>query len=140
MEILNVYTDGASRGNPGPASLGIVFKNEQGNVIWKKHQVLGKKTNNEAEYEALIEAMKHVNRYHPQKICFYADSKLMIEQMKGDYRITQPSLQRLFLKAWNKKIVLKNKAILEFKAIPREQNKEADQLANQALDQQNLGI
>ena len=138
MKTLNVYTDGASRGNPGPASVGIVFKDESGKVIFEKQKELGKTTNNEAEYQALIHAMKHVNRYHPEKIIFYADSELMIKQMRGEYKIKNPGIQKLFLEAWNRKIDLKKE--IQFVEIPREKNKEADALANKALDQGKLNI
>jgi len=138
MKVLNVYTDGASRGNPGPSSIGIVFKDSSGKIIWQQNKALGKATNNEAEYQALIYAMKHVNRYHPEKIIFYSDSELMISQMKGEYKIKDPKIQKLFLEAWNRKIDLGKK--VEFRLVPREENQEADRLANKILDQKELGI
>ncbi len=138
MKILNVYTDGGSRGNPGPSAIGIVFKNERGEVIWQQNKDIGKATNNEAEYSALIYAMKYVNRHHPEKICFYADSELMIRQMKGEYKIKNPGIQKLFLEVWNRKIDMKSE--IEFIQIPREQNKEADGLVNKILDQNRLKI
>jgi ribonuclease HI len=138
MKILNVYTDGGSRGNPGPSAIGIVFKNEKGEIIWRQNKDIGKTTNNEAEYSALIYAMKHVNRYHPEKITFYADSELMIKQMRGEYKIKNPGIQKLFLEAWNRKIDMK--AEIKFIQIPREQNKEADALVNKILNQNKLEI
>ncbi len=78
MEILNVYTDGASRGNPEPASIGIVFKDKHGNIVWQKQKSIGETTNNEAEYQALIYAMKHVKRYHSEKARFYLKSELIM--------------------------------------------------------------
>jgi len=138
MKILNVYTDGASRGNPGPASIGIVFKDSAGKIIWEQQKELGKATNNEAEYQALIYAMKNVRRHHPDKIIFHADSELIIKQMRGEYKIKNPGIQKLFLEAWNRKIDLKIET--EFIEVPRGQNKEADALANKALDQGKLGI
>ncbi len=138
MKLLNVYTDGGSRGNPGPSAIGIVFKNEKGEIIWQQNKDIGKATNNEAEYSALIYAMKHVNRHHSDKICFYSDSELMIRQMKGEYKIKNPGIQRLFLEAWNRKIGIKSK--VEFIQIPREQNKEADALLNKILNQNKLEI
>jgi ribonuclease HI len=141
MKTLSVYTDGASRGNPGPASVGIVFKNESGKIVFEKQKELGKATNNEAEYQAIIQAMKHVNRHHPEKIIFYADSELMIKQMRGEYKIKNPGIQKLFLEAWNRTIDFKkNGKEVKFVEIPREKNKEADALANKALDQGKLGI
>ncbi|TRZ82386.1 reverse transcriptase-like protein [bacterium] len=138
MKLLNVYTDGGSRGNPGPSAIGIVFKNEEGETIWEQNKDIGRATNNEAEYSALIYAMKHINRYHPEKVCFYSDSELMIRQMKGEYKIKNSGIQKLFLEAWNRKIDMKSK--IEFIQIPREQNKEADALLNKILDQEKLGI
>jgi len=137
MKILNVYTDGASRGNPGPASIGIVFKDEQGQIIWQQNKDIGSATNNEAEYKALIYAMKHANRHHPKKIVFHSDSELIIRQMRGEFKIKNPGIQKLFLDAWNRKIDLVE---TEFVSVPREKNKEADKLANQALDQEKLEI
>lgn len=137
MNILNVYTDGASRGNPGPASIGIVFKDEKGNTIWQKQQSVGKATNNEAEYQALIYAMKHVRRYHPKRIRFHSDSELMVRQMRGEYKIKNAGIQKLFLEAWNRKIDLGD---VEFILVPRAKNQEADHLANKALDQKKLGV
>ena len=137
MQILNVYTDGGSRGNPGPSSIGVVFEDEVGSLIWQKNQAIGNATNNEAEYQALIYAMKHVNRYHPEKIVFHSDSELMIRQMKGEYKIKEPEIQQLFLEAWNRKIDLNN---VEFVLIPREQNRKADSLVNKILNQTNLEI
>lgn len=138
MEILNVYTDGGSRGNPGPSAIGIVLKNETGEIIWQKNKDIGKATNNEAEYSALIYAMKHVNRYHPEKIYFYSDSELMVKQMRGEYKIKNHGIQKLFLDAWNRKIDMKSE--VEFIQIPREQNKEADALLNKILNQNKLEI
>ena len=138
MKLLKVYTDGASRGNPGPASIGIVFKDELNKIIWQEHKEIGETTNNEAEYQALIFAMKHVNRHHPEKIIFHSDSELMIRQMKGEYKIKEPNIQKLFLEAWNRKIDFAKP--IEFVIIPREENQEADRMANKALDQGKLEI
>ena len=134
-----IYIDGGSRNNPGPAAFGIVFANEKGKVSKKYSQYIGKATNNEAEYQALIFAFKKAKAlFGKEKIKILpieirSDSKLLVKQMQGQYKIVNPKIQTLFLKAWNLKIDFKN---LKFSFIPRERNREADRLVNEVLDQQ----
>ena len=125
---LTIYIDGGSRGNPGPAAIGVVFKETN-----KKYSCfLGKATNNEAEYEALIFGLKKAKAVFGKKdldIEIRSDSELLVKQMKGEYKVKEN--KDLFIKAWNLKVELKN---IIFTAIPREDNKEADRLVNEALD------
>ena len=137
METLNIYTDGGAKGNPGPAAIGIVFKNEKGEIIWQKNQSIGQATNNQAEYEAILYALKHANRYHPKKIRVFSDSELVVKQLQGKYKIKEPDIQKLFLRAWNKKLDFQD---IEFHLIPREQNQEADRLVKSILNQKSLDI
>ncbi len=128
-----IYIDGGSRGNPGPSALGVFFQGQN-----KKYgEFLGKKTNNEAEYGALIFALKKAKsligkeKVKKEKIEICSDSELLVKQMRGEYKIKNPGIQKLFLEAWNLRVEFKN---LTFEAIPREKNTVADSLANQALD------
>jgi len=125
---LTIYIDGGSRGNPGPAALGVFFAENN-----KKYSsFLGKATNNEAEYEALIFSLKKAKAVFGKKelnIEVKSDSELLVKQMNGEYKVKEN--QNLFIKAWNLKVELKN---VKFTAIPREENKIADSLVNEALD------
>jgi len=132
-----IYTDGGSRGNPGPAAIGVVFCNEKGQTIKDYSKFLGKKTNNEAEYEAVIFALKKFKQLFGKKIAknseveLKSDSELLVKQLKGEYKILDSKIQALFLTTWNLKLDFKK---VKFKAINREKNKQADMLVNQALD------
>ena len=134
-----IYIDGGSRNNPGPAAFGVVFTKENGEILKKYSQYIGEATNNEAEYQGLIFALKKAKalfgkeRIKSLPIEVRSDSELLIKQMKGEYKIKNPKIQSLFLKAWNLKVDFKN---LVFSLIPREMNKEADRLVNEALDTQ----
>jgi len=143
MRKIIIYTDGGSRGNPGPSAIGIVFCNEKGDIIKKYSEVLGELTNNEAEYQAVIFALKKFKALFGNKLAknseieVRADSELLIKQIQGLYKILEPKIQSLFLTAWNLKLDFKK---VKFKIIPREKNKTADRLVNEALDtkQENL--
>lgn len=143
MKKIIIYTDGGSRGNPGPSAIGAVFCNEKGDIIKKYSESLGKKTNNEAEYEGVIFALKKFKALFGKKLAesseieIRADSELLIRQLNGQYKILEPKIQSLFLTVWNLKLDFKK---VKFKLIPRDQNKTADSLVNEALDtkQENL--
>ncbi len=145
MKKVIIYTDGASRGNPGKASVGIVFCNQKGEIIKKHSEYLGDKiTNNEAEYRAVIIALKKFNSLFGKKLAekteieIRSDSELLVNQLSGKYKIINENIQKLFIEIWNLKTDF-NKII--FKLIPREKNKEADKAANEAFDEnQNLLI
>ena len=144
MKKIIIYTDGGSRGNPGPSSIGVVISDEKGNRLKGYSQYLGDDlTNNEAEYQAVIFALKKIKLLFGKKTAYNSeieinsDSELLVKQLNGEYKILEPNLQPLFLKVWNLKIDFKK---ITFKSIPREQNKEADRLVNEALDAQNSNI
>lgn len=136
---LSIYTDGASRGNPGPAALGAVIKKDN-QVVKKYSHFLGEMTNNQAEYQAVIFALKKVKLLYGKKqakdldLEFYSDSELLVKQMNHEYKIKEKELQPLFFEIWNLTLDFKR---VSFKHILREKNKEADRLANQALDEEN---
>jgi len=139
MRKIVIYIDGGSRGNPGPAAIGVLFCNEKGQVIKEYSQFLGKATNNEAEYHALIFALKKFKALFGKKLAsqseieIRSDSQLLVRQLKGEYKVLDKKIQPLFLKAWNLKIDFKK---VRFKLIPRTKNKEADRLVNEALNRE----
>ena len=130
---LIIYTDGGSKGNPGPSAIGVAINDKQ------YSERIGVKTNNEAEYEAVIFALKKAKSLFGKKIVKEAeveirsDSELLIRQLSGEYKILDEKIQPLFLKVWNLKIDFGK---VKFTAIPREKNKQADKLVNEALDSQ----
>lgn len=139
MKKIIIYTDGGSRGNPGPSALGVVFCSEKGQVIKKYNEYLGEKTNNEAEYQAVIFALKKFKALFGKKLAksteieVRADSELLVKQLNSQYKILEPKIQSLFIEVWNLKLDFKK---VKFKFISRENNKDADRLVNEALDSQ----
>lgn len=139
MRKIIIYTDGGSRGNPGPAAIGVVFCNEKDQKIKEYSEYLGEKTNNEAEYQAAIYALQKFKAVFGKKlaknteIILKSDSELLIKQLQGSYKILDSKIQPLFLKVWNLRIDFKK---IKFTLISRTKNKEADNLVNQALDNQ----
>ena len=138
MKHIIIYTDGGSRGNPGKAAIGVVFCNEKEEIIKKFGEYLGDNlTNNEAEYQAVIFALKKFKAFFGKKIAevseveVRSDSELLVNQMNGKYKLENEKIQKFFIEIWNLKIDFKN---VKFKAIPREKNREADKLVNEALD------
>jgi len=130
---LIIYTDGGARGNPGPAGVGVVFRNETGKIISKYKKYIGKATNNAAEYQALILALMEAGRLKADQLLINMDSELIVRQMQGKYKIKEPALKVLA----GEVLKLTNKfRHVEFKHISREQNKEADRLVNLAIDGQ----
>lgn len=132
---LTIYTDGASRGNPGHASFGFTISDEAGNLVYEKGEYIGITTNNVAEYTAVLEALVYVKKELSQKSPFQielrADSKLVAEQLSGRYKIKALHLKPIIQKIKILGIELGN---VIFKHIPRSSNTRADRLANLALD------
>ena len=132
-----IYTDGGSRGNPGPAAIGVVVKDEKKRIIKNYAKSIGSKTNNEAEYEAVIFPLQKIRpifgkeKIKNLEIEIRMDSELVARQLRGEYKILEEKLFPLFIKIWNLKISF---PFLDFREIPREQNKEADRLVNEILD------
>ena len=140
MKKITIYTDGGSRGNPGKAAIGVVFCNEKEQVIKKFGEYLGDNlTNNDAEYQAVIFALKKFKTIFGKAISdqsdviIKSDSELVVKQLNGSYRLTDTKIQQFFIEIWNLKFDFKS---VKFKHIPREKNKEADGLVNEALDYQ----
>jgi len=133
---LSLYTDGASRGNPGEAGAGFVILDEQGGELSARGSYLGTCTNNAAEYQALILGLKQAARLGARKIEIFLDSQLIVRQIQGLYKVKSSDLQPLFAKVQR---LLATFEKYEISHIPREQNKRADQLANQGIDDR-LGV
>lgn len=133
MKKIIIHTDGGSRGNPGPSAIGVVIGNKE------YSESIGIATNNEAEYKAVIFALKKTKALFGKKqvksseVEIISDSELLIKQLKGEYKILEPNIQSLFLKTWNLRIDFGK---IKFTLISREKNKQADKLANEALDSQ----
>ncbi len=132
---LTIFTDGASRGNPGPAAAAAIFC-RSGKFISKTAKFLGEKTNNQAEYEALIMALKEAKKLKAKKISCFLDSELIVRQLNHKYKIKDEKIIPLFIKVWNLMIGFES---VEFAYVPREKNRQADTLANQLLDAQARG-
>jgi len=130
---MRVYIDGASRGNPGPSSVGIIFKDAAGHVVKKKGSKIGITTNNVAEYTALVLALQEALMDGVQDLHVFTDSELLTKQFNGDYKVKEQSLKLLFLFATHLKQGFKKLVVAH---VPREQNKLADEEANRALDQE----
>jgi len=140
MKKIIIYTDGGSRGNPGPAAIGAVFCNEKEQVIKRYSEYLGDNlTNNEAEYRAVILALKKFKALFGKKLAqstevqIKSDSELLVKQLNGEYKILDEKIQLLFLEVWNLRFDFQG---VKFKLIPRGKNIEADRLVNEALDNQ----
>lgn len=124
------YTDGASRGNPGIAGCGAhIISPQQEEHGFKRF--LGTKTNNQAEYEAVILALEHLTRFKADHVTIRADSELMVKQMNGEYKVKNSNILPLYTQV---KDLTKNFTTIHFEHVRREFNKEADKLANEAID------
>ena len=129
-KILEVYTDGASKGNPGPASIGVVFKQKDGPALCGLSQTIGRATNNVAEYRAVIAALECTDRWQVERVYLHVDSELIARQLTGAYRVKSPDLRPLY-----QRVVHLSRRLQTFRVrhIPRERNAHADYLANQAF-------
>jgi ribonuclease HI len=131
----HIYTDGAARGNPGPAAYAFVIKREGGPPVVEKGR-LGSTTNNVAEYTALVKALERAAQLGADRLVVHSDSELMVEQMNGRYRVKNPDLLALHNQA--KKLAAQFEQVV-IRHIPRSENSEADRLCNEALDNDESG-
>ena len=142
-EKLIVYTDGGSRGNPGPAAIGVVIQDANGRMIKNYGEAIGKATNNEAEYRAVIFALQKVKALIGKEktaktdLEIRMDSEFVARQLNGQNKIEEERLFPFFIKIWNLKM---NYASVVFRNVPREQNREADRLVNGALDKEQSSL
>ena len=133
-----IFTDGGSRGNPGPAAIGVVIQDGSGKTVKTYAEAIGETTNNEAEYRALVFALQKIkslfgkDAVKKSTIEINMDSELIVNQLNGVYKIEEETLIPFFIKIWNLRIDCGGN--IKIKLIERAKNKEADKLVNQALD------
>lgn len=123
------YFDGGSRGNPGPAAAGVCLLDGEGVVVYEEGRFLGRRTNNEAEYDALMLLLEEIARRELREVTVRGDSRLVVSQMRGEWKVREPHLQVLVERA--RGLI---RGAVRFEWIPRERNARADALANEALD------
>lgn len=126
------HTDGASRGNPGESGIGIRMSDEQGNLLVSVSDYLGTATNNVAEYKALLECLKLVQKTHCSKLIVYSDSELMVRQILGTYKVKDQGLRSYFEEV--QKMLASASFSFEIRHVAREENKHADDLANRGIN------
>lgn len=128
---VQVHTDGASRGNPGPAGLGVVIQDASGKTLRKIKQNLGQTTNNVAEYLAIIFALEEALELGARSVTVLTDSELVVRQLNREYKIKDAGLKPLFLVAEHLRKLFRE---FEIRHIPREENTAADKLAGEATE------
>ncbi|NQV89409.1 MAG: ribonuclease HI family protein [Parcubacteria group bacterium] len=128
---VHLYTDGGSRGNPGPSASGAVIKTPKGKVIGEAMKYLGITTNNQAEYTAIIIGLEKAKELGAVKVDVFMDSELATKQLKGEYKVKNPEIAKRFLEVKN---LIHQFDKVTFTHIYREKNKEADALVNKCLD------
>jgi ribonuclease HI len=131
MRKLIIYTDGGARGNPGPAGIGVAIYDEKRRPLAVISEYLGEATNNQAEYRAVIAALKKAAALGGAELEFYLDSELVVKQLNREYKVKNKDLAPLFLNIHNLSLNFKK---ITYHHIPREENSEADRLANEAMD------
>ncbi len=127
-----LYTDGAARGNPGPAGAGAVILNPDGHIVAKIGKFLGDSTNNVAEYMGLILGLKRAKAMGIKELEVYSDSELLVKQIAGEYQVKAEHLRPLHDEA---KVLLQGFSFIQVRHIPREQNEQADAMSNRAIDE-----
>ena len=131
MTQLTIFSDGGARGNPGPAGAGAVILDADGKVLAELHEYLGETTNNQAEYRAMIMALKAAKKMSPASVAVFADSELVVKQINGEYRVKDEGLKPLFKELMS---LLGDFSDYKVTHVRREKNKHADKLANKAID------
>lgn len=132
VQRVRVYSDGAARGNPGPAGAGAVLVAPSGQVVERLGKFLGNQTNNFAEYTALILGLQRAYELGVSEVEVFADSELMIRQLSGRYQVRSPSLRPLYEQALK---LLKAFSRVKLVHVPREMNQAADEMSNKAIDE-----
>ena len=131
-ELLRIHIDGASRGNPGDAGFGVFVTDGQGVEVASLYGYIGRATNNVAEYEALIQALRYARARGAKRVRIFSDSELVVRQVNGEYKVKHPDMKVL-----NQEAAALRRGFPEAQVahVPREQNRQADRLANRALDE-----
>jgi len=128
---LKIFFDGGSRGNPGPSAVGAVIYGPEDKKIGQVSEYIGKHTNNIAEYMALEKVLEYIEKINTKKIIFFTDSKLVHNQMRKIWKIKDKRILAIYLGLTEK---LSKYDTVDLRLIPREENREADKLVNEALD------
>lgn len=141
---LAVFADGGARGNPGPAAIGFVIRDSSGKIIHQQGKYIGKATNNVAEYQAVIEALKWIKssipalpagrQYPVSSIQFFLDSKLIVNQLNGLFKVKEIKMRNLIIKV--RQLEREAGGNVSYQTIPREKNSLADSLVNRAIDKE----
>ncbi|TRO47654.1 ribonuclease HI family protein [Candidatus Bathyarchaeota archaeon] len=131
---LLIFSDGGARGNPGPAAIGFLILSKKGQVLMEKSRYLGSRTNNQAEYEALIEALESTVELRAEEVTCHLDSQLVVKQVTGEYRVKNSELRQLWRKVQELRRNFKKITLI---SVPRTNIhiQKADALVNEALDQ-----
>ena len=130
IEKVIIFTDGAADPNPGPAAIGAVIKDEAGRILARISQRIGRATNNQAEYQAIISALEKAIKLGARRVDLYSDSELVVKQLNGSYRVKAPALKPLYQQVKKLQGLFEHFTVTH---IPRQRNSEADNLANKAL-------
>lgn len=128
---LYIYTDGGSRGNPGPSGIGVIIQDSKRKKIKEISKYIGEATNNIAEYNALLHGLEEADALKASDIVVYMDSELLVRQLSGEYMVKDEAMRPLFEKAL---AILKRFDSFEIKHVAREKNREADKLVNKAIN------
>ena len=130
--MITAYIDGGARGNPGPAGYGARIEDDQGELLAELHGGLGVATNNVAEYNGLLAALKWAVDNGHRDVRIRADSELLVKQMRGEYKVKHPGLQPLYVRA---RLLVMELGRVVFEHVRRELNREADRLSNLGMDE-----
>jgi probable phosphoglycerate mutase len=130
--VITAYIDGGARGNPGPAGYGVHIEGPDGDVLAELHGGIGVATNNVAEYHGLLAALKWAREHGHTTVHVRADSLLIVEQMRGNYKVKHPGLQPLYARA---RLLAYEIGEVTFEHVARESNKDADRLSNLGMDE-----
>jgi ribonuclease HI len=130
--VIRAYIDGGARGNPGPAGYGVRVETPDGELIDELHGALGIATNNVAEYNGLLAALRWAIDHGERDVHIRSDSELLVKQMRGEYKVKHPGLQSLVARA---RLLMMELGSVTLEHVRREQNKEADRLSNLAMDE-----
>jgi len=134
---LTVFADGGARGNPGPAAIGFVIKDSSDKIIHQQGKYIGETTNNVAEYQAVIETLKWIKssiQYPVSSIQFFLDSKLIVNQLNGLFKVKEIKMRNLIIKV--RQLEREAGGNVSYQLIPREKNSLADSLVNRAIDKE----
>jgi ribonuclease HI len=131
LKVIKLYTDGAARGNPGPAGIGVVIMDPDGTILEEWSEPLGTATNNVAEYSALLKGLEIAEKHRPERLLIHSDSELMVKQLAGVYKVKAEHLMEYYQEALTRLSRFPSKQVIH---VPRALNSRADHLAASAAD------